>query len=68
MEDEIRKEADYAKAKEIVEDFGSGPCASWRKVAWYTMEKPETSRLAHVSEFNKLLRFHSVTMILTVKF
>lgn len=44
----MRKEAECTKATEVFEDFGRGPCAPWRRVAWDIMEKPETSRLARV--------------------
>ena len=48
--EEMRKEAESMRGQggAVDEDFGSGPCAKWRRRVWDLMEKPQTSMAARV--------------------
>jgi len=48
--EEMRKEAESVRGQggAVDEDFGSGPCATWRRRVWDLMEKPQTSMAARV--------------------
>jgi len=45
--EEMRKEA-ASLTERVVEDFGSGTCARWRRKVWDLLEKPQTSMAARV--------------------
>jgi len=48
--EEMRKESESVRGQggAVDEDFGSGPCAKWRRRVWDLMEKPQTSMAARV--------------------
>ena len=48
--EEMRKEAESVRGQGTTadEDFGSDPCARWRRRVWDLMEKPQTSMAARV--------------------
>ena len=45
--EEMRKEAETMQVR-VEEDFGSSPCAAWRKKLWDLLEKPQSSTSARV--------------------
>jgi len=53
MVEEMRKEAESVRGQGVAvdEDFGTGPCAKWRRPVWDLMEKPQTSMAARVRKY-----------------
>lgn len=47
--EDMRREEDSSRLSDRVEDFGHGCLAQWKKSVWYSLEKPQTSKIAKVS-------------------